>query len=104
LQPKRKTVLKDSDEKVSKTGKTGKQEQLREQLEDQSQTQQEQTFPSKQDEEDESPLITGDIVVRSPTNMCLESLLFTIVPLLKLGSFEKEEIFRNFLCVKSGWI
>ena len=63
LQPKRKTA-KDGGEKVSKTGKTtGRQEQSREQLEDQSQTQQEQTLPSKH-EETETPLITSDIVVR----------------------------------------
>lgn len=36
---------------------------------------QEQTFPSKQDEEDETPLITNDIAVRSFVNMCLTIIL-----------------------------
>lgn len=60
---------------------------------------QEQTFPSKQDEEDETPLITNDIAVRSFVNMCL-----TIILLWNQNFLKKKTFFRNFLCVKSGLI
>lgn len=61
-------MSKDDSGKGSKiVRQTGKQEQLREQSEDQLQTQPEQTISIKheEEEEDEASLVTTDIVVRS---------------------------------------
>lgn len=60
VQVKKKT--KDSSGKISKIAKVGK-DQSRGQWEEQ--THEEQLFPSKQEEDDETALVTPNVVVRS---------------------------------------